>query len=246
MTLLKSLVLPPTGLFLLIAVGLALRRRRRRLGTALAWSGGGLLVAATCPFVAAGLLISLQTSDPLPPRGPLPEADAIVVLGADYMPRAPELGRAAPGLLSQERLRYAAHLARRTSLPVLVTGGALIPNAPPLGRVLADSLRQDSRVQVRWIEGEARDTRENARLSARLLSAEGLRRVLLVTHAWHMPRAKAAFEAAGLEVIPAPTGFRLWPPLAVGSFLPSARSFQESTWGVHEWIGRAWYALGGG
>lgn len=246
MNLLKGLLLPPTGLFVLVAVGLLLRRRRPRLGAALAWSGGMLFFAATCPFVAAGLLISLQTSDALPSDGALPAADAIVVLGADYMPRAPELGRAAPGLLSQERLRYAAHLARRSSLPVLATGGNLIPNAPSLGRVLAESLRRDYRVEVRWVEGRARDTRENARESARLLRAEGVGRVLLVTHAWHMPRAKAAFEAAGLEVVPAPTGFRLWPPLLAGSFLPSARSFQETVWGVHEWIGRAWYALGGG
>lgn len=193
--------------------------------------------------MSAALLISLQAHPPLSPEGPLPAAEAIVVLGGDYMPMAPELGRSAPAALSHERLLYGAALHRRTSLPILVTGGPLIPGAPPLGVVMRRSLVEDYRVPVRWVEDEAFNTHGNAAGAARMLEEAGVRRVLLVTHAWHMPRALAAFEAAGLEPIPAPTGLRLWPPLRVGSFLPSARSIQESFWGVHEWLGRAWYAL---
>lgn len=239
----KHLVLPPLGLFLWIAVGLLVARRRPRLGRALAGAGALALVAASIPFVSAALLISLQSHAPLRPEGPLPDAEAIVVLGGDYVPLAPELGRSVPAALSHERLIYAAALHRRTSLPILVTGGRLIPGTPPLGAVMRRSLVEDYRVPVRWVEDEALNTHGNAEGAAEILVADGVRRVLLVTHAWHMPRALAAFEAAGLEAIPAPTGLRLWPPLAVGSFLPSARSIQESFWGVHEWLGRAWYAL---
>jgi uncharacterized SAM-binding protein YcdF (DUF218 family) len=58
-----------------------------------------------------------------------------------------------------------------------------------------------------------------------------------------MPRARAAFEAAGIAVVPAPTAFRARAPLAPMSFVPSARALRESQWAFHEWIGRAWYAI---
>jgi uncharacterized SAM-binding protein YcdF (DUF218 family) len=44
------------------------------------------------------------------------------------------------------------------------------------------------------------DTRDNARFTAALLRRRGLSRVVVVTCAWHLPRAERAFRAAGLEV----------------------------------------------
>jgi uncharacterized SAM-binding protein YcdF (DUF218 family) len=70
-----------------------------------------------------------------------------------------------------------------------------------------------------------------------------VKRVLLVTHAWHLPRASRECVRAGLEVVPAPTGMRHAPPLEVGAFVPSARALRESALAVHEWLGALWYAL---
>ena len=99
-------------------------------------------------------------------------------------------------------------------------------------------------VEAHWVEGRAGDTRENARFSAGLLRSEGIGRVLLVSHAWHLARARGAFEAAGLEVVAAPTAPRTWPDAGrIDAYLPSTRSLHESRWGLHEWLGRAWYAL---
>ena len=243
MGLFKHLLLPPLALFIAIAVGLLIARSRPRLGRAIAGGAGALLVLLSVPFVSAALLISLQSHPELPAEGDLPDAEAILVLGGDYMPMAPELGRSVPGPLSRERLVYTAALHRRSKLPILVTGGRLLPGTPPLAAVLRRSLVEDHRVPVRWVEPSASNTRDNAVLAARIFEDAGVKRVMLVSHAWHMPRALAAFEGTELEVIPAPTGFRLWPSMRVGSFMPSARSIQESFWGIHEWLGRAWYAL---
>jgi uncharacterized SAM-binding protein YcdF (DUF218 family) len=52
------------------------------------------------------------------------------------------------------------------------------------------------------------DTRDNARFAASLLGRRGLSRVVLVTCAWHLPRAERAFRAAGFEV----SGIGVEPP----------------------------------
>lgn len=238
-SILELLLLPPLGLLLLAGVGLLVARRRRRLG----WTvfGAALLsfVALCVPIVSAALLMTLQPYPSLPPRGPLPGADAVVILGADVHDWAPEHSGPTVGPLTLERLRYGAQVARRSGLPVLVTGGVLEPPSS-LAELMRDVLEDELGVPVEWTEARARNTRENARLAAEML---GSRRVFLVTHAWHMPRAKAAFEAAGLAVLPAPMGFRTWPRARLGSFVPSARSLQESRWAIHEWLGRVWYAV---
>ena len=75
------------------------------------------------------------------------------------------------------------------------------------------------------------------------LGKEGISRVAVVTHAWHMPRAIEVFEAAGLSVLPAPT-IRATPPANFrDAIMPRSRSFRDSSWAIHEWVGRLWYRL---
>jgi uncharacterized SAM-binding protein YcdF (DUF218 family) len=80
-------------------------------------------------------------------------------------------------------------------------------------------------------------------MSAAILRQHGLRRILLVTSAWHLPRAVASFQAQGLDVLPAPTGFR--GPAVDGplSFVPQVAALRDSCLGLHEWIGRLYYLL---
>jgi uncharacterized SAM-binding protein YcdF (DUF218 family) len=76
-----------------------------------------------------------------------------------------------------------------------------------------------------------------------MLRAQGIDRVYLVTHAWHMRRALLAFRRAGLLTTPSPVQRDAVPDLRVASFLPSARGWQESYYAMHELIGLAWYAV---
>ncbi len=69
---------------------------------------------------------------------------------------------------------------------------------------MAAALREVFGVPVRWLEGESRNTAENAHFSAAMLAGAGIERVALVSQAWHLPRASAEFERAGLEVVAAP------------------------------------------
>ena len=104
---------------------------------------------------------------------------------------------------------------------------------------MAESLTKEFGVPVRWRETTSRDTAENANLSAPVLQAAGVRRIALVSHAWHLPRAAPLFERAGLQVVPAPTAFTAWPESALLGLLPSAGGMEASYWACHEWLGRA-------
>jgi uncharacterized SAM-binding protein YcdF (DUF218 family) len=239
---LKLLVMPPLCLYLLALAGLALLRRKPRLGLAFLAAGLGLLIVLSMPLVAISLQLGLQGE---PTRGDFDvgDAQAIVVLGADANPFAPEYGGKSVGPTTLERLRYGAALARRSGLPILVTAGLPGRDEPALAPSMAAVLEDEFGVRARWVEPRAADTRENAQFSAEILKPLGLTRIVLVTHAWHLPRALGAFEAAGLDARGAGTGWREFGNVDWRAWVPSARGLRESSWAIHEWIGRLWYAI---
>ncbi|WP_374615128.1 YdcF family protein [Sphingorhabdus sp.] len=231
---LLALLLPPTGPILLACSGLLLTRRRPRLGKFIV--GGsliGLLVLAT-PWVAGRLVSTLQWYPALNTKQ-LNDRQAIVVLGGGSYRQAPEYGGDTIGYASLERLRYALYLSKRSNLPILATGGA-----PEGGRseaeTIRDSAENDFAGAIRWVETASFDTADNARLSAALLQPEGIIRIVLVSHAWHLPRAVARFEANGFDVLPAPTAFSITPTDA-SALLPSAAALAASSRALHEWLG---------
>ena len=238
--LLLALVMPPTGLLTVIIIGLLLGRRR--FGRLLTWAGViGLYLLAT-PVVSANLLLALQPGLPTVPPADHPPG-AIVVLGAEIIRDHSVPLCARPGLLTMDRMRTAAALARRTGLPILVSGGLIHPDEATVAAVMADSLRDDFRVPVRWVEDRSRNTWENAKFSADILHKAGIDSVYVVTSSWHMRRALLSFEGTGLTVTAAPTPlFESLGPLW-GEFLPQADAWETSYFALHEWIGYAWYDI---
>jgi len=71
--------------------------------------------------------------------------------------------------------------------------------------VLAQSLIEEFKTEVRWREIKSRSTDENAQFSAEILLPQKRNTILLVTHSYHMKRAVRSFEKVGFTVIPAPT-----------------------------------------
>lgn len=237
--------MPPLACLLLAGLGALERRRRPRLGGWLLGLGFGSLVAFSLPLVSSVLLIALQSEPALDDTRLDHGCGAIVVLAGDASSAAPEYGGPTCGPMTLERLRYAAHLARATKLPLLASGGVPKRGLPPHAEMMRAALERDFGLEVRWSEPRSANTRENARFSALLLRNYGINRAYVVTHAWHMPRALAEFRAAGLEAVAAPTGFRAPPSWDWSTFVPSAKALRESSWALHEWLGRAWYALTG-
>lgn len=238
------LVLLPTGLFLLIAVGLLLRRRWRRAGNVVAGGALALLVILSSN-AGAGFLVAPLDAMTTPLRAPENAgAQAIVVLSAGRLQEAPEYGdRDIPDYIALGRLRYAAHLHRRTGLPILVTGGEPRPGAASLAGAMASALREDFGVPVRWVEKRSRNTAENAAFSAALLRPDGIKHVLLVTDAMHMERARTVFQRSGLVVTDAPTMFFGDQARGLGAWLPSAEGMRRSWYASYELLGIAWYRM---
>ena len=103
-----------------------------------------------------------------------------------------------------------ASLCLKTHLPILLTGGApdaTSSNEPTEAELTQKILNNEFQIQARWLEKQSKTTEENAAFSAKILKQEGVTHIYLITHFWHMPRARAVFEKYGLKVTPAPVGF---------------------------------------
>ena len=235
-----AFLLPPLNLLLVGGAGLMLQKRRPRLGKGLLVLSLAELWLLATPILAGKFLDSL-----MPPPTVLTgkEADAIVILGGGRIKNSVEYGGDTTKTFTLERVRYGALLARKLRKPVLVTGGAPEGGQISEGEIMRDVLQNEYRVPVRWVEGRSRNTRENARFSADILAKAGIKRVYLVTHAWHLARAVPEFEQVGLTVIPAGTGYKLYGDLELLDFIPSAPALLNSYLASHEWIGLLWYRL---
>ncbi len=176
-------------------------------------------------------------------------ADAIVVLGGGTVSRSPEEGgAAAPGVETLKRLSFAYRLHRITGLPIITTGGTplsartdrahQISAGSAMGRYL---IALGAEPQAIRTEESSRNTFENATLVSEKY-APG--KVVLVTSAYHIPRSVWVFEHIGLQVLPAPTdykidkdGYNVW------SFFPTIGALHDSYRALHEYVGILYYVV---
>lgn len=151
---------------------------------------------------------------------------------------------------SAERIVTMLQLARRfPAARIVFSGGSnsligeAVPEAPIAGDLLEDFGTPRSRI---LLEGESRTTAENAAFTRELVAPKPGERWLLVTSAYHMPRAVGAFRKAGFEVEAYPVDWRTrgwsdaWTP-----FVTASAGLARSDVAVHEWIGLIAYWLTG-
>jgi uncharacterized SAM-binding protein YcdF (DUF218 family) len=206
-------------------------RRRPRLAQVCLVLGLGSLWLLSTPLVADALSRMVERYPPLDLRN-VSGAQAIVILGGGGQRAfAPEYGGPAADPFLLERLSYGAFIARKTGLPILVTGFGVEAAA------MRATLLRNFELAPRWVDGEAYDTFENARNSARLLAADGVHRVVLVTGAAHLWRAVHEFTDAGMEVVPAPVGMLATRIPGIRLFLPSPDGLQRACAAINELVG---------
>jgi uncharacterized SAM-binding protein YcdF (DUF218 family) len=238
-----ALLLPPLGPLLVVLAGLVWMPRRPRFGRLLAFAGTGILLLLSVPLVAAWLTIAVADTEVLVPGTPV-KADAIVLLGAGTRGFAPEYGADAPTTLSLERVRYTAWLAKALGLPVAVSGGAVYggdPEAPLMAAILA----KEFGVAPKWIEPRSRNTHENAVELAAILIPAGVRRVVVVTHGVDTRRGRREMQAAGFDVVMAPTVVPGSQIASARDFVPGISGLRGSTLALYEMLGNLRATLGG-
>ncbi|SFN70319.1 Uncharacterized SAM-binding protein YcdF, DUF218 family [Formivibrio citricus] len=234
---LRALFMPPGCLVLLLTIGLW--RWQHPYGRRLAGLSTALLYLLSSPIMAGWLMTQVE-APPLPANAPLKQIDAIVCLGGGKRFSAFDQPRGET--VNDEtlaRLRHAARLQRQTGKPLLVSGGS------PAGGIaeaelMREILTREFNVPVQWIEAGSNDTRDNATMSAALLQPKH-RHILLVSSAYHLSRARRAFEAAGFKVTLAPTDYASREPLNYLAFLPRASAFRTSSTALRELTGSLWY-----
>jgi uncharacterized SAM-binding protein YcdF (DUF218 family) len=241
--LLSTLVLPPTSLVVLTLVGLVLLKSRPRFAVGLMAVSQAALLACATPAVAGALARTLEPP-PLKVEA-LRRAQAIVILAGGLNRSAIEWGGETVNDFTLQRVRYGAHLARLSGLPVYVTGGVPAEARNSEANLMAEVLARDYGIRPKWIDNAAETTRGNALMAARDLKPHGIERVVLVTTAIHMPRSQRAFEAAGLTVIPAPTDYTAQRPFTPAQLVPGVGALHVAHYALREWISIGWYRLQG-
>ncbi|MGG7645460.1 YdcF family protein [Rhodovulum sp. YNF3179] len=242
-----ALIRPETLLVFLVALGLyALHRLRLGLAKLCLTLGlAGLLGVAVFPLgdVVLGPLEARYPANP-----DLGDVAGILVLGGGEE----ELVSAAKGqpTTNNEADRFLAAIAlaeRFPNAPLIFTGGSARVRGGPSGALIAEEIFIDAGIAPErlGLESASRNTAENATFSRDLIIDYGEGSWLLVTSAFHMPRAVGSFCAAGWQNIrPWPAGFRS------GAFRQRigwdlARNLDDLNTGVKEWIGLMAYWVSG-
>jgi uncharacterized SAM-binding protein YcdF (DUF218 family) len=236
--LLWAIVAPGNLLLLLLVAGLFWRR--------LLFAVVPLMVVLAVLPIASWLALPLQNQHP--PPAPPDRVDGIVVLGGGLegplsaARGQPELSDAA------ERLTAGVALARRyPEARIVVSGGeaALLPQGHAEADESAAFFTALGVARERLVvESRSRNTWENATRSYALAQPQPGETWLLVTSAWHMPRAIGCFRKAGWTVLPWPVDYRTHPGrVALGFALGDGLDALDIV--AKEWIGlAAYWALG--
>jgi uncharacterized SAM-binding protein YcdF (DUF218 family) len=188
----------------------------------------------------------------------LPNADAIVLLGgatkSATKPR-PMVDVSEQG----DRVLYAAKLYLEKKAPIIIASGGRIdwnsagqPEAADMAQLLEMmGVPKDAIVQ----EPDSLNTYQNAVNVKKILDEKGIKRVLLVTSALHMPRSLLIFQRQKIEAIAAPTDFLVSEPemeipssnlgAIVLNLLPDSGRLDITTKVIKEYIGTIIYRLKG-
>ena len=182
------------------------------------WAGGcitlAIMVFAVCGNPSFSYTLYAQherTHLPLPVEE-YPQVDAIVVLGGSLgPPLSPRLYSDLNG--NTDRILHGVRLYRAgRAATIVLSGGNVFPQPGIEGESFyAAQLMEEWGVprSAILIEDRSRNTYENALYSKTILDENGLKTVLLVTSALHMPRALPVFRGNGIDAIAAPTDYKI-------------------------------------
>lgn len=240
----KQLLLPPLGLGWLLVLAWLLVRRRPGLARWLMAVCALLVVVLGTPVVSSFLTRMVELESAAPRFG---SAHAIVILGGGRRLTFDAAGKvtdSAPGPFTLERVHAGARLVRQTGLPVLVTSGKPDDFDPTEAEVMRTVLARDFGISAKWLEDQSRNTVENGEFTARMLLPQKVSRIILVTSAFHMRRARLIFERAGFVVLPAPVNpISSSPVWRAGDLLPNAPALLRSYYAFNEMGGILYASL---
>jgi uncharacterized SAM-binding protein YcdF (DUF218 family) len=247
----------PLGLTcLLLLVSFITIWKRPRVAALLIGLSLILLLVTSNGWVSQWLVRSLEWQHL--PSANIPNAEAIVVLGGatkSAFPPRPTVDLSEPG----DRVIYAAQLYRQNKAPFIILSGGRIDwkgsgssEAEDMTTILTSiGIPPEAIIQ----EPKSLNTYQNAVYVKKILESRGIKRILLVTSAMHMPRSLLIFKRQGIDAIPTPTDFLVsegelqelsnTPKSAILNLVPDVENLRLFTAALKEYVGIVIYSLRG-
>lgn len=234
----------PLGFGILVLLFGALTKRRWPVWAGIAW-----LWAMSAPVTGNTLIRLLERSESRVAVSSLEKSDAVVVLGG-IIRQVPGLDQGEWGETA-DRFEGGLEVLRAGKAPLLLFMGAKTPWAPGErveGAILRErALAAGIAADAVKVTGEVTNTADEARAVRKTLAHIERPRVILVTSAFHMPRAAMLFRRKGIEVREFPVDFRTayYSRRTPMDFLPQAEGLENSEIALREIMGILYYRVFG-
>jgi uncharacterized SAM-binding protein YcdF (DUF218 family) len=240
---------PGNLLMLCLVVGILyfLLSRSRRGKALVAISALGFVLLAVAP-IGPAMLLALEERFPRPATLP-DKIDGILVLGGAVDPAVSRSYGETVFNSSVARVLGGIALARRhpeAKLALVGGEGGFLPVGLAESRATLDFVVDEGITPTRVVlEEQSRSTHENAVYAKEMIRPTSGEKWVLVTSAYHMPRAVAAFQAVDWPVIPYPLDYRIDPETGLRPDFSLLDGLSASTLAGKEWAGLVGYRLMG-
>lgn len=210
------------------------------------FTGLSLLYLASTPLVSDRLFLLVE--NPAPPRDvdALSRADAIVVLGGMLFTAVTNQGIVAEWSdLDRFFGGLRLYKAGKSSRLIFTSGQFPWQNNRMIEGALLKQFAETQGIPEAdiWTTEPVQNTEQESLAIKKLLIQENPS-ILLVTSAFHMPRAKQLFEKAGFTVQTYPVDYRVQSSqLTPMDFLPGSRALDLTSLAVRELLGRMYYQI---
>ena len=235
------LIVSPLFMILVMVIGGLIIGSRK-----ISFTGIAILILCSLPILSSELNAYLEKDYQLNRTSDVDTASAIVVLSGMVATIKTKDGFAYEWTDSVDRIFAGIDLFKENKAPFLILTGGKLPWSvgKPEGEYLRDvAMKYGIPKKYILLSENVENTDQEAKAVRKILSTDDLK-VILVTSAFHMPRAKKVFEAAGITVIPFPVDFlSRAEKLTFMNFIPSAAAFYTTSFFIREIIGRAYYNL---
>jgi uncharacterized SAM-binding protein YcdF (DUF218 family) len=216
---------------------------RSRIASMLAVS---ILILCSIPIFSNKLITYLENEYILSDASSAKTANAIVVLSGMVRTINSKNGLSYEWGEASDRIFAGIELIKKNKAPIMILTGGKLPWSvgKPEGEYLRDiAIKYGVPNKNILLTKNVQNTDQEAKAVAKLLNKE-IPNIILVTSAFHMPRAQKVFEAAGIVVSPFPVDFLSGAnKTTLMHFIPSAGAFSNTSFFVREIIGRLYYKL---
>ena len=241
----KILPLIASPLFIvigLIILGLIIESKK------ISFIGISILIIFSLPIISKQLIAYLEHDYKLEQASEIENANANAIVVLSGMVRTIQTNKVLSYEFSEsvDRIFAGIDLFKENKAPSLILTSGKMPWSigKPEGEYLKDvAIKYGVPRKNIFLTENVENTDQEAKSVKKLLAID-FPKVILVTSAFHMPRAQKVFEAAGISIVPFPVDFRnSVNNLTFMDFMPSAQSFQQTSHFVREMIGRSYYNL---